>query len=92
MAANIQQSVLELLERYPAIRGSANALILSYWIVVDGYPTTHRTFSRTTPAESILREAREVWRRHPEYAPVANRLNEDAVQQVFAAFPDAVRV
>ncbi len=87
MAANIQQSVLDLLERYPAIRGSTNALVLAYWIRVDGYPTAQHDFGQTTSLESIVREAREVWRKRPDLSPTANPINAVAIQQVFVLFP-----
>ena len=72
MAANIEQKVEELLDRYPEARRSFNRLVFTYWLKVDGYGTTLQDFDRTTNVESILRESRQVFRRRPELSPEAN--------------------
>ena len=83
MAANIQQSVLELLEKFPALRRSSNLLVLGYWMRVDGWPEKQKDFYHTTPLESIVREAREVWRKRPDLSPTANPIPSSQRQQVF---------
>ena len=87
MAANIEQSVLGLLEQFPAIRSSSNLLILGFWIRVDGWPEKQKDFHQTTPAESILREAREVWRKRPDLSPTANPKSLQT-RQVYAEILD----
>ena len=83
MPANIEQSVLGVLEQFPATRKSPNSLLLAYWWRVDGWPEKMKDFYQTTPAESILREAREVWRKRPDLSPTANPVPSPQRQQVF---------
>ena len=73
MAANIRQSVQELLERHPGLRVSTNALVMGYWLHVDGYGTREKDFAKTTPLESIVREARNIWNVRPDLSPIANQ-------------------
>ena len=83
MSANIEQSVLGVLEKFPATRKSPNSLLLAYWWRVDGWPEKQPDFYQTTPAESILREAREVWRKRPDLSPTANPVPSPQRQRVF---------
>lgn len=88
MAANIEQSVLGLLEKFPALRRSTNLLCLGYWILVDGWPEKEKDFYQTTPLESIVREAREVWKKRPDLSPTANPKPSPQCQQVFREILD----
>ena len=81
--ASIELEVLGVLEQFPATRKSPNSLLLAYWWRVDGWPEKIKDFYQTTPAESILREAREVWRKRPDLSPTANPIPSPQRQQVF---------
>lgn len=72
MPANLRQTVLTALEQYPAARVSYNALVFTYWLIIDGYGTTEKDFAKLTPLESICREARTIWSQRPDLSPTAN--------------------
>ena len=88
MSANVQQTILELLEQYPTARHSYTMLCFTYWIKHDEFPYK-KDFATITPVETVCREAREVWRRRPDLSPTANQSvqMQEFVQQVLAVFP-----
>lgn len=88
MSANIEQTVLGLLEKFPALRRSSNLLCLGYWILIDGWPEKQKDFYQTTSLESIVREAREVWRKRPDLSPTANPIPSSNRQEVFREILD----
>jgi len=63
---NVEQQVIDLLEKHPKARKSYNVGVFSYWITVDGLGSRTMDFAQITPLETICRALRTVWGKRPD--------------------------